>query len=116
MKYINSGSGEIINGENYKKEILLRDIDLISSTALSQIIIINPKTAVKNHYHKVSTEIFYFLTGAVVFNIDGNDTVCSPGDLLVCEANEMHEVRNDSDEEARYLAVKTQVDEDTFWV
>lgn len=115
MRYIKAGSGKIVVGENYKKEVLLKDIDLISSTALSQLISISPKTNVKNHFHKKSTEIFYFLSGMVVFNINNQETICNPGDLLVCEQNEMHEVRNESDNEAKYLAIKTQVDDDTFW-
>lgn len=115
MKYIKAHSGEIVVGENYTKEILLKDIDLISQTALSQLIMINPKTTVQDHYHKKSTEIFYFLSGIVVFKIDGKETLCSPGDLLVCEKDEMHEVRNESDEEVKYLAIKTQAADDTYW-
>jgi len=115
MKYIKSGSGTTVLGENYKKEVLLRDIDLVSPNAIAQLIIIEPRTTVKDHYHKKSTEIFYFLNGSVIFKIDDTETICSPGDLLVCEQNEMHEIRNESDTEARYLAVKTQVDDDTFW-
>ena len=115
MKFIKANSGKIIEGKGYDKEILIKDIDLISSTALAQLIVIKPKTTVADHYHKESTEIFYFLTGSVTFNIEGQKVFCEPGDLLVCEKNEIHEVTNESNYNVRYLAIKTQGEKDTFW-
>lgn len=115
MKFIKKDSGTIIDGNGYSKEILAKDIDMISNQALAQIIRINPGDVAPNHYHKNTTEIFYFLEGSVDFKIDDQSFICNPGDLLICNQNEKHEVTNRSENIAKYIAFKTQCEDDTSW-
>lgn len=115
MKFIKAGIKNWIEGEGYSKNLLLDNIDLISSKSLVQIIKIKSGNHVDNHFHRTTTEIFYGLLGNGIFTIEDKDFTFGAGDLLICEKNEVHSVKNSTDEDWLYLAVKTDNKSDTFW-
>ncbi|OIP23551.1 hypothetical protein COX95_02600 [bacterium CG_4_10_14_0_2_um_filter_33_32] len=98
MKFIKSGQGTLVEGKGYKKDVFIKNVDLISNKVLVQMIIIDPHGIAGDHYHKKTTEIFYFLEGKGIFIVEGKEHECFPGDILICEANEMHSTRNESDQ------------------
>ena len=110
----------MVEGDGYKKDVFVKGVDLISNKALVQMIIIDPHEIATDHYHKKTTEIFYFMEGTGVFIVDAKEYECFPGDILICEANEMHSTRNESDQTWKYLAFKTDNSDleggDSIWV
>ncbi len=117
MRFIKSGEGEFVKGQGYNKKVLQRGIDLVSAKALVQFILIDSKTEVKPHYHKKTTEAFYFLEGEGIFGINNKEILCSPGDFLICESNEIHSTKNNSGRTWKYIAFKIDVAEnDLYWV
>ena len=116
MKYISKEQAELKHGDNYSKLVFVENVEMYSDKSLVQMIIIEPKTDVASHYHKKTTEIFYFLSGKVTFIVDEQSIVCEPGSVLVCEPNEKHAVKNGDDEVCKYLAFKTyQEGGDSIW-
>lgn len=111
MKFIKSGQGKLIEGRGYKKNVFVNGINLISNKALVQMIIINPNDVAPDHYHKKTTEVFYFLEGSGVFIVNDQEYKCFPGDILICESNEVHSTRNETNEVWKYLAFKTDIPE-----
>ncbi|MEO5714750.1 MAG: cupin domain-containing protein [Luteolibacter sp.] len=47
----------------------------------------------ERHYHKVSEEIYYLLTGSGVMEIDGITRNVGPGDAILIPAGKWHQIR-----------------------
>jgi quercetin dioxygenase-like cupin family protein len=116
VKYIESDKAELVHGKGYSKLIFARNIDMQSDKAIAQMIIMEPHTEVPPHYHKKTTELFYFLSGAGKFIIDGQVFEPKIGSILICELNEKHSTINENDVPWNYMAFKTyQDDGDSYW-
>ena len=116
MKFITKEQAELRHGENYSKLVFAENINMCSDKSLVQMIIVEPKMSVASHYHKKTTEIFYFLSGIGSFNVDGKSVVCPVGSVLVCEPGEKHSVKNEGEIVWKYLAFKTyQEGGDSVW-
>lgn len=119
MKFIKADQGTKVEGKGYTKDVYVKGVDLISNKALVQMIIHEPHATADDHYHKTTTEIFYFLEGKGIFIINNKEIECEPGDILICEPNEVHATRN-LDQKWKYLAFKTDrtdtENNDSYWL
>lgn len=57
------------------------------------------------HYHEDMQEIFVMMAGNVQLSVDGRSLKMGPGDAVLIDAQEIHEMHNPGDQDAEYLAV-----------
>ncbi|GGX50704.1 cupin [Tateyamaria omphalii] len=67
-----------------------------------------------NHWHEAVDEMILVLSGTVTLVEDGIETVLEPGDAATWAAGVPigHNLRNDSDSDARYLVIGTRAPSD----
>lgn len=117
MLFIPDYDGDWVQGNGYRKQILVKGDDLNQPGALIQKIIIAPEEKVPLHYHKATTEAFYVLKGQGIMTIDDRVFYLKPGDLLTCEPGERHDAENPHNQAFEYVVYKTNaVENDSYWV
>lgn len=57
------------------------------------------------HYHKGSEESYWILSGTAIMNIDGKSIELMPGEAVLIEPMEVHQISNQNDDELVFLAV-----------
>ncbi|MFW9823666.1 MAG: cupin domain-containing protein [Candidatus Thorarchaeota archaeon] len=72
------------------------------------VILLNPgeSMAEKAHGHKIVDETFYFMKGDGVMIIDDKEYPAPQGSVFLCEIEEMHNIRNDSDKLVKIVFIK----------
>ncbi len=116
MQFIKSSDKSWDEKKGYSKKVYLSEDELKTKGAHVQEIKIKPREVAKNHYHKVQTEIFYFLNNNGYFVVNGEKISVKTGDIIVIEPNDMHEVVNNSDDDFLYMAFKLNYNEqDSYW-
>ncbi len=117
MKTIKGGSLQWLDKKGYSKKIILSPEELLSSGNLLQEIKIKPGETATEHFHKIQTEIFYFLTENGYWIINGQKYFFNTGDVLVIEPNDRHTVINESKNDYLYLAFKIRyAEDDIYWI
>lgn len=114
MKFVNQEEKEWVERRGYSKKILLTEDEIKSEGNLVQIVKVNPHTQIKPHYHKQTIEIFYILKGNAILFFGDRKIEAKPGDVFLCEPNDVHGVINDSNEEFSLLVFKINEKEDDF--
>lgn len=71
MHHLSHSGGEWLACDGYRKKTLLTGTDLDTQGTLVQLIEIEPRTSVGDHYHKSCTEVFHITQGKGHFVIDG---------------------------------------------
>ena len=90
--------GEII------QEILGLIAGKVSSHSLAKILI-RPGDASTRHFHKFSEESYLILSGEATLNIDNDSFTLKPGEAVLIEPKEIHQISNHSTEDLVFLAV-----------
>lgn len=57
------------------------------------------------HKHTVDQEYYYILKGNGIYNDNGNIFEVKSGDLLFCEENRSHSIKNENNEDLEFLAI-----------
>ena len=60
----------------------------------------------KPHGHKFIDETFYFVEGDGIMIIDDKEYSAPQGSVFLCETEEMHNIRNDSDNQIKIIFIK----------
>lgn len=106
MKHITSSNVQWTEKKGYSKKVMLTPDILKQPGLLVQSLRIKPNETCAPHFHKIQTEIFYFINTSGVFEVNGVKIPLSTNDVLVVEPNDIHATWNDSDEEFLYVAFK----------
>lgn len=112
MKYIPSGSGRIVEKPDYTKQIIFEQNDFDSTGHLLQIVSNLAGKTLKAHYHTKQTEVCYILSGYSTWTINGNRFDVKPGDAIIMEPNDIHEIVNTRDTDCRVLVFKIDLPRD----
>jgi quercetin dioxygenase-like cupin family protein len=116
MKFVQWDIKERQNKQWYSKKIFLDGNDLNSPWSLVQKIKIQPHETAESHYHKIQTEIFYFLNDNGYRIVNGEEIHPKKWDVLVIEPDDKHTVINTTDQDYLYLAFKiSYVSDDLHW-
>ena len=95
---IHNPDGEII------QEIIGAQAGGIQSHSLAKITLPAGKSS-EPHFHKVSEESYFILAGTSAITVDGISTELRPGDAILIEPFETHQISNQSDADLVFLAV-----------
>lgn len=100
----------------YLKSIIFNENDLLCKGAKFQIIIFEPNSHLKPHYHEKTTEMFYILRGNCILRLDHVELKCKPGSVFLCKARVIHEFINESSEKVEILNFKVnEIAGDIVW-
>ena len=66
---------------------------------------LQPHSSIGVHRHVNDADIYYIISGLGFYYDNGTEVPARPGDLFICGPGEEHGLRNDSDEELRYIAI-----------
>ena len=117
MKFFPIETRKWIEGKGYKKDVLLRDDELLCPGALVQLLTTYPKTSVSSHYHDEGMEVFHITGGRGIIFIEGKTFELKKGDTLTCCPKEVHGAENPYDEPFEYIVFKTNWrDDDSTWI
>jgi len=97
-KMISNPKGEDI------QEILGLAAGNVSSHSLAEITI-RPGCASSPHFHKFSEESYLILSGEATIRIDDQIFTLKPGEAVLIEPREIHQISNQKDEDLLFIAV-----------
>jgi len=64
-----------------------------------------PGRSFASHYHQDMQEMFIMVAGVARLLVDGVEVTMKPGDTVRIDPGEVHEMFNETDEPAEYLAI-----------
>lgn len=71
----------------------------------------------KAHGHNIIDETFYFVEGDGIMIIDDKKYPAPQGSVFLCEVEEMHNIRNDSEKPIKIIFIKGEYKpEDKIWI
>ena len=101
MERVNEGDCEYRNGDSGVK-YFIRGPKLDWG-----VILLKPGQAMGEHGHIEVEETFYFLEGAPVIVVNGEDIRTTRGDVFRLEPKERHDIRNDTETPVKVIFIKT---------
>ncbi len=69
----------------------------------------------ERHYHKVSEELYYLLSGTGVMEIDSEERQVGPGDAVLIQAGAWHQIRAETDLQFLCCCAPPYAHEDTYF-
>jgi mannose-6-phosphate isomerase-like protein (cupin superfamily) len=64
-----------------------------------------PETSEQLHYHERAQQLFYILSGAATFEIEGESKTVSAGQSIHISKNTKHSILNNGDEDLHFLVI-----------
>jgi mannose-6-phosphate isomerase-like protein (cupin superfamily) len=118
MKYRPSGSGQVVEEEDYSKTIIFSGDDFAEEGHLLQVVTVPPRTKQRLHLHKQQTEVFYVLEGQALIEIGGQEFLAQPGDAFICSPGDRHSLWNQTGRVFRLLVFKINrpEEDDSVWL
>ncbi len=103
-------------GRGYRKRRLLSAAELRQDGALVQVVVVPPGSHIPPHRHRASVEVYVVTRGACELVVNGAQREMRPGDVLLMEPGDVHELTNHGDEPFELLVFKTNAGEgDVVW-
>jgi mannose-6-phosphate isomerase-like protein (cupin superfamily) len=62
---------------------------------------------VKPHYHKHTEEVFWLLEGEALFWINGDEYIAKPGEVIIMEPGDKHNITNERDSDLVFVFAKS---------
>ena len=116
MKFVKWSEKNWDDKVGYSKKILLSDLDIWTKWVHVQEVKIKAHEVAKAHYHKIQTEMFYFLTDNWYRIVNWEKIQPKVWDVLMIKPDDVHEVVNETDTDYIYLAFKTDyAQDDLIW-
>lgn len=84
---------------------VLNPDEIHGKSRMTAVITLEPGCSIGDHVHENEEEIFYVMSGNVVYNDNGETKTLSAGDSCICYGGEKHGVANRSGETAELFAV-----------
>jgi quercetin dioxygenase-like cupin family protein len=116
MKVVQIEANNWQEGRGYRKNRLLSAEALRQPGALLQIVSAPPGSHIRPHSHRTSVEVYIIRRGVCELIANGERYTTRPGDVILMEPGDMHELFNRGEEEFELWVFKTNAaDRDTDW-
>ncbi len=109
MKYLPSKSGKIIEKPDYLKHIIFEQADFLTPGHTLQIVTNPAGKTLRAHFHKKQTEVGYVLDGQATWTVNGKTYEMKPGDAVIIEPNDVHEIANPYNVDCHILIFKSHL-------
>ena len=116
MKTIHSEGDDWQAGRGYRKRRLLSADELRQPGALLQVVVVPPGSHIPPHSHATSVEVYVVRRGVCELVVNGEQREMRPGDILLMEPGDVHELTNRGAEGFELLVFKTNAEKgDVVW-
>lgn len=115
MIHVGRTDGTWIQYPGYSKKLLFDGEAIGLPGIIVQLVRIHPGEIAEPHHHKTCTEVFYFPRCNGEWYVNGKKIDLQPGDTLVIQPGDVHEVRNNRKTDFIYIAFKMNVVPDDFF-
>jgi quercetin dioxygenase-like cupin family protein len=103
-------------GRGYRKRRLLSADELRQPGALLQLVVVPPGSHIPPHSHATSVEVYVVRRGVCELVVNGQRYEMCPGDTILMEPGDVHELTNRGAEAFELLVFKTNAAPgDTAW-
>lgn len=117
MKFIQPDGDDWQAGRGYRKRRLLSAEELRQAGALLQLVVVPPHSHIPPHRHATSVEVYVARRGVCELVVNGQRHTLRPGDVLLMEPGDAHELTNPGPEPFELLVFKTgSTAGDIHWV
>lgn len=111
MKFVPASESEFVPASHedpktpgvLKRVIAMRDEFQIGRVQMLNWARLPSRSSFRLHYHEDMQEVFVLLTGKVRMDVDGHTFVMRPGDTVIVAPREMHQMSNETDQDAQYI-------------
>ena len=107
MKLIHIEGDDWREGRGYRKRRLLSAEELRQPGALLQVVVVPPGSHIPPHSHRTSVEVYVVRRGVCELIVNGTRHEMRPGDILLMEPGDVHELTNRGEEAFEVLVFKT---------
>ena len=107
MKIIQIDGDDWQAGRGYRKRRLLSAEELRQVGALLQVVVVPPGSPIPPHSHATSVEVYVVRRGVCELVVNGQRHTMRPGDVLLMEPGDVHELINHGPEPFELLVFKT---------
>ena len=107
MKVIPTDGDDWQEGRGYRKRRLLSADELRQPGALLQVVVVPPGSHILPHSHATSVEVYVVRRGLCELIVNGQGHTMRPGDVLLMEPGDVHELTNHGPEPFELLVFKT---------
>lgn len=116
MKVIQIDGDDWQEGQGYRKRRLLSAEALRQPGALLQVVVVPPGSHIPPHSHATSVEVYVVRRGVCELIVNGARHEMRPGDIILMEPGDVHELTNRGPEAFELLVFKTNAAPgDTEW-
>lgn len=116
MKVIQIDGDDWQEGRGYRKRRLLSAEALRQPGALLQVVVVPPGSHIPPHGHATSVEVYVVRRGVCELIVNGARHEMRPGDIILMEPGDVHELTNHGEEAFELLVFKTNAAPgDTEW-
>ncbi len=104
------------DGRGYRKNRLLSAEELRQPGALLQVVAVPPGYHIAPHSHRTTVEVYVIRRGVCTLVANGERYEMRPGNVILMEPGDVHELFNHGDEPFELWVFKTNAAEgDTEW-
>lgn len=89
------------------RKALVKVGDMKSSIQTVNDALLKPEEGFEPHRHIDGEEIYYFLEGSGIMQIEGNDFDVKYGDCIIIEVGESHGLKNNSTKLLRFITIRS---------
>ena len=107
MKVIQIDGDDWQEGRGYRKRRLLSAEELRQPGALLQVVVVPPGSHIPPHSHATSVEVYVARRGVCELMVNGQRHTLRPGDVLLMEPGDVHELTNRGAQPFELLVFKT---------
>jgi quercetin dioxygenase-like cupin family protein len=107
MKIIRINGDGWQEGRGYRKRRLLSADELRQPGALLQVVVVPPGSRIPPHSHATSFEVYVVRRGVCELVVNGERHEMRPGDTILMEPGDVHELTNYGNEGFELLVFKT---------
>jgi quercetin dioxygenase-like cupin family protein len=116
MKIVRVDPNNWQEGRGYRKNRLLSAEELRQPGALLQVVSAPPGSRIRPHSHHTSVEVYIIRRGVCELIANDERYMMRPGDVILMEPGDVHELFNYGDEVFELWVFKTNAaDRDTDW-
>jgi quercetin dioxygenase-like cupin family protein len=116
MKVIQIDGDDWQEGRGYRKRRLLSADELRQPGALLQLVVVPPGSHIPPHRHATSVEVYVVRRGVCELVVNGQWYEMRPGDTILMEPGDVHELTNRREEPFELLVFKTNaLESDVNW-
>jgi mannose-6-phosphate isomerase-like protein (cupin superfamily) len=110
---VGPGEGRVVLADRWW--LTLRAADTPGGLSVMDVVLPPGARPTRPHRNRRTDETWYIVAGRLTFRLGAREAVAGPGTTVVAPRGVIHQVRNDRDEEARYLGLHVPGEQEGYF-